>query len=102
MLRCFEDGKNNALQILHHIIIGESKHTISAGCKPLIAAIIVADALFEIVAFAVDFDDELAGVRDEIGDVIAHRALPTKCEPGEPVSFQVAPQQGFRARHRAS
>jgi hypothetical protein len=38
----------------------------------------VAKALFEIVAFAVDLNDELAGVRDEIGDVIADWSLPPK------------------------
>ena len=99
MFRRLKDSEHDAFQILHHIVIGESKHAISAGCKPFIAAIVVANTLFEIVTFTVDFDDELAGVRDEVGDVVAHRTLPTKSEESKPMSFQMAPQQSFGARH---
>src|SRR5438552_3415942 len=60
------------------------------------------DAFFEIVTFAVEFNDELAGVRDEIRDVVAHGALPAKAQPREAICLQVAPQQGFGARHRAA
>jgi len=102
LLRRLKDSERDAFQILHHVIIGESKHAISAGCKPFIAAIVVANTLFELVTFAVDLDDELAGVRDEVGDVVAHRSLSTKSEESKPMSFQMTPQQRFGARHRAS
>jgi hypothetical protein len=78
LLRCLQYRKSNPLQIPHHITIGESQHAIPARRKPLIAPLVVANALFEIVAFAVDLNDELAGVRDEIGDVIADWSLPPK------------------------
>jgi hypothetical protein len=102
LLRRQTNGDYNALEILHDLIVGKPQHAISAGSKPLIASCIVTEAGLEIVTFAIDFDNELAGMRDEIGDVVTHRALSAKAEPGEPVCLQVTPQQGFGASHRAS
>ena len=102
MLRRLKDSERDAFQILHHVIIGESKHAISAGCKPFIAAIVVANTLFEIVTFTIDFDDELARVCDEVGDVVAHWTLSAKSEESKPMSLQMTRQQRFGARHRAS
>jgi hypothetical protein len=102
LLRCLTNGEHNALQILHHIVIGEAEHAISAGRKPCITSFIMANTLFEIVAFAIDLNDEFAGMRDEIRDVVAHRGLSTKPETGKPICLQVAPQQGFGARHFSS
>jgi hypothetical protein len=59
----------------------------------------VAKTGFEIVTFAIDLYDKFAGVRDEVGDVVAHGALSTKSEPGQPICLQMTPQQGFGARH---
>jgi hypothetical protein len=101
LLRRQTDGDHHALKILHHIVIGESQHAISAGRKPLIASAIVAKTRFEIVALAIDFNDELAGMGDEVRNVVAHWALPAKSESSKPMCFQVSPQQGFGARHRA-
>jgi hypothetical protein len=101
LLRCQTNRHHNTLQILHHVVIGEAEHAVPARDKPLIAAIIVADTFFEIVAFAIDLNDELAGVRDEVRDVVTHGALSTKSDPSESICLQVPPQQGFGARHRA-
>jgi hypothetical protein len=102
LLRCLLDGKYDTFQIFHHIIVGKSKNAISAGCKPSVAAIIVTNTLLEIVTFAINLNDKLAGMRNEVRDVIAHGTLSTKSEPSESIRFQVAPQQYFRARHRSS
>jgi len=91
LLRSPADSNHDTFQILHHVIIGKSEHAISAGCKPFIASAIAAETGFEIVALAIDFDDEPAGMRDEVGDVIAHWALPAKAEPSEPICLQVTP-----------
>jgi hypothetical protein len=91
LLRCLTDGDHDALEISHHIIIGEAEHAIPARGKPLIASFIMANTGFEIVTFAIDLYDKFAGVRDEVGDVVAHGALPAKSETGEPVCLQVAP-----------
>jgi hypothetical protein len=48
-------------------------------------------ALNEIVTLAIDFDNELAGVRNEIGDVVTHRGLTTKSKRSKPMRFQMAP-----------
>jgi hypothetical protein len=87
LLRSQTDGDHNAFEILHHIVIGEPKHAISAGREPLIAPAVVAETGFEIVALAIDFNDELAGMRDEIRNVIAHWALPAKSEGSKPMCF---------------
>jgi hypothetical protein len=102
LLRCLTNRDHNSLQILHYIVIGEAEYAISARCKPSIASLVVANTLLEVVAFAIDLNDDLAGVRDEVRDVIAHRALSAKPETGEPICLQVAPQQGFGARHFSS
>jgi hypothetical protein len=93
------DRDHNTFQILHHIVVGEPKHPVSAGCKPCIASFIVANTRFEIVTFAIDLNDKLARVRDEVSDVIAHGALSAKSESCEPACLRMAPQYGFGARH---
>jgi hypothetical protein len=95
------DGENNTFEMLQYIVVGEPEHAVAAGYEPFIASVIVTHALFKIMAFAIDFDNELAGMRDEVGDVISHRALPAKSEPGKSMRFQLTPQQDFGARHRA-
>jgi len=87
LLRSQTDSEHDAFQILHHVIIGESEHSVSARGKPLIAPAVVAEAGFEIVALAVNFNDEPAGMRDEVRNVIAHWALPAKSENGKPMCF---------------
>ena len=91
MLRSLTDGDDDAFQILHHIIVGKPQHAISAGSKPFIASAIIAETGFEIVALAIDLDDKSAGMRNEVRDIIAHWALPSKSEPGEPICLQVTP-----------
>jgi hypothetical protein len=85
LLRSPTNGQHDALQIIHHIVVGEPEHTISTRGKPCIAAIVVANTFFEIMTFAVELNDEFAGVRDKICNVVAHRALSAKPETGEPV-----------------
>jgi hypothetical protein len=95
-------GDHKPLQIFHDVAIGQPKNAISAGSEPFVASVIMAEAGFEIVAFAVDLNDKLAGMGDEVRNVVAHRALPAKAKSSEPICLQVTPQQGFGARHRAS
>ena len=101
MLRCQTNGDHDALQIFHHVVIGEAENAVSAGSEPSVAPLVVADTLLKIMALAIDLNDELASVGDEVGDVIAHRALPAKSQSGETVRFQMPPLQGFGAGHRA-
>jgi hypothetical protein len=84
-------GDHNAFQILHDIVIGKPENVISAGLKPFIASAVMAATGNEIVAFAVDLNDKLAGMRDEVRNVIAHRALPAKAEPSQSICLQVTP-----------
>ena len=91
MLRCPTDSKHDAFQIFHHVIVGESEHAIPARGKPLIAPSVVANTLVEIMTFSIDFDDEFAGVRDEVSNVVTHWALSAKCKSSKPMRFQMAP-----------
>jgi hypothetical protein len=74
------NSQHDAFQILGHVIIGEPEHAISARGKPFIAPTIVAQTLFKVVALAVQLNDEPAGMRDEVSNVITHWALPAKSE----------------------
>jgi hypothetical protein len=91
LLRCLTDGEDNTLEVFQHIIIGKPKNAISARGKPSVAAIVVTNALLEIMTFAINLDNELAGMRSEVRDVVTHRALPTKSKPGESIRLQVTP-----------
>src|ERR1700751_5707776 len=62
----------------------------------------MANALLEITAFTIDFDNELPGMGYEIGNVVAHGALPPEAETFETMGLQMAPGQSLRASHRAS
>ena len=57
----------------------------------MVAPFIVADALFEIVAFAIELNDELAGMGNEIGDVGAHGGLTAKGQARESICLQMTP-----------
>ena len=91
MLRRFENGKNDTLEILHHVVIGEAEDAIAAGGEPFVALGIPPNAGLEIVTFAIDFNDKLAGMCDEVGNVIAHGDLPPKAEAAESIRFEMAP-----------
>ena len=78
MLRGLTYGDHDTFQILHDIVVGEPKNAISAGCEPFVAPVIVAETGFEIVAFAIDLNNKLAGMGDKVRNVVAHRALSTK------------------------
>ena len=101
MLRCFENGKNDTFQIFQYVVIGETQHAITARYEPLVATFIVADTLFEIVAFAIELNDKLAGMGDEIRDVMTHGSLTAKGKTREAIGLEVSPQQGLRASHLA-
>jgi hypothetical protein len=101
LLRCLTNRENNSLQIVQHIIIGKTEHTITLRDEPLAPTFVMPEALFEIVALAIDFNNKLAGMRDEISGV-ADWALPPEASAREAMSFQMPPQQCFRTRHCAS
>ncbi len=102
MLRGQTNSKNDTFKVLHHIIVAEAQYAISAGCKPLIASVVMAKTRFEVVTFAVDLNDQLAGMRDEVCDVVTHGALSAKSHSCKSMCLQTTPQQGFGTRHRAS
>jgi hypothetical protein len=81
----------NTFEVFQHIIVGKTEYTISARDKPSVTSFVMSHALNEIVTLAIDFDNELAGVRNEIGDVVTHRGLTTKSKRSKPMRFQMAP-----------
>jgi hypothetical protein len=85
LVRCQTNRYHDAFQIFHHIVISEPEHAVPTRCKPFIAPPVVLNTGFEIVALAVNLDDELAGMRDKVRDVTTHWALPPKSERGKSV-----------------
>jgi hypothetical protein len=102
LLRCPKDRESHSLQVRHNIVVREPQHPIATRCEPSIALFIVSNALFEIMALTIDLDDELAGMGNKVGNIVAHRRLSTKADAGEPMGLEVAPKQRFGVRHRAS
>lgn len=98
----FSNDKNNSFEILHDLFICESKHAISTRCKPPIAAMVMTNALLEIVAFSIEFNDDLARMGDKVRDVMPHRALSPKSESSKSMRLQLTPKQALGASHRAS
>jgi hypothetical protein len=101
LLRNPTDGDHNVFKILDYVTIRESEHTISTRSKPFIAPAVATDAGFEVVTLAVDLNNNLAGARDEVRNVITHWTLSTKSESCKSMRFQMPPQQGFGARRGA-
>ena len=91
MLRCFDDGKNDTFEIFQHVVIGEAQYAIASRLEPAVTPPVMTNALFEVMAFAIDFDDQLAGMCDEIGDVVSDWSLSTETETGETIGFEMAP-----------
>ena len=58
--------KNNALKILHYVVVGEAQHAIAARLEPSVTHNVVSNALLKIVALAIDLNDEPARVSSEI------------------------------------
>jgi len=81
----------NTFEVFQYIIVGKTEYTISARGKPSVTSFVMPHALEEIVAFAIDFDNELAGVRNEVRDVVTHRGLTAKSKRSKPMRFQMAP-----------
>jgi hypothetical protein len=82
-LRCGQtNGDYNTFQILQYSVIGEPKHAVSARRKPFIAATVMTKTRFKVVAFPVEFNDKLAGMRHKVRDVMSHRGLSAKPESG--------------------
>jgi hypothetical protein len=102
LLRSQTNGDHNAFKILHHIAISEPEHAVSAGRKPLVLSAVITKPGFEIVALAINFNNQLAGMRNEVGYVVAYWGLSPEPERGKSMRFQMAPQQRFSTRHRAS
>ena len=102
MRNCSRDHRHHTLKMLRHVIIREPEDLISLRGEPLIALTVVTKALGEIVALAIDLNNELARMSNEVGNVVADWALPPKPEGGKAMGFQVTPQQGLGTCHRPS
>jgi hypothetical protein len=81
----------NTFEVFQHIVVSKTEYTISARGKPSVTSFIMPHALNKIVALAIDFDNELAGVRNEVCSVVTHRGLTAKSKRSKPMRFQMAP-----------
>jgi hypothetical protein len=53
------------------------------------------------VTLTIDLDNKLAGMRDQICDVVAHWRLAAEAEAGKAMRFKVTPKKSLGASHRA-
>ncbi|OAF12232.1 hypothetical protein AYJ54_07015 [Bradyrhizobium centrolobii] len=91
MLRCLKDGEDHTLQVFQNVFVGKAQHAIAAGGEPLVAPFVMAKTIREIMTFAVDLDHDLAGMSDEIRNVVAHRSLSAKAETGQAMCLEMTP-----------
>ena len=89
----------HAIQISHHLIIGEAHYSVSIGSLHLTIA---NDITGEIVGIAINFDDQAFGWAEEIDNPIADHSLPPELESTEPTVAQLHPQSAFWFRHVAA
>jgi hypothetical protein len=99
-LRSLADDRHDTFQILHHFIIGESKHRKSLRYKPGVAPSIECLARVEVVCLAIQFDHDPRPVTEEISDVVADRHLAPNAKIIDAVCLQITPEQRLGARHR--
>jgi hypothetical protein len=67
------DRGNDAVDIVHHVAIGEAQHMIALGFEQTSAPGVVLFAGRMVIA--IGFDDQLRAVRAEVGIVVAERDL---------------------------
>lgn len=98
-MRGFGNRRNDAVQILQNVAVDETQDSVTTTGEPRIAPCIGLLARFKIVTFAIQFDDNLRGMRNEIGNVSAHRRLPAKSKASETMRFELTPKQSLGASH---
>jgi hypothetical protein len=76
-------------------VIVESKHAKAFCCEKSIAPLVARFmSVFKVLA-AIDLDDELRGVRDEIDDVGTDGCLTTEARAFEPMRAKPIPHDAF-------
>ncbi len=70
-LRCLPNDLNNAIQITHDVLVGESQYSESLRPEPSITSCVSLLANHEIVRLSIELDDEPSRMTDEIGHVLA-------------------------------
>src|SRR5207248_10146205 len=85
-----------------HLFVGEPEDHVSTRRKPSIAHRVMVLSRVEVVRASIKLYDDACSVAHEVNHISAHRLLSAKREAIEAMSLEMAPQQHFRARHRAA
>ncbi len=93
-----ENRFHDAVDIVVHITVGDAQGFVAARGKPGIAG----GVFFRGVRVAVDLNDEVHPVADEIGEVWAERRLTAEMVGFEQWAAQVPPDRLFRRGHVAA
>ena len=89
-------------EIRPNIVVRVSQHTIALRFEPRVTPLVARLSRLKIVALAVNLDNELRRVADEVGDVGPHGNLTAKAQAVNMMRLEIAPQQSFGARHCAA
>src|SRR5690349_15538341 len=92
LLRCVNNRERHSLQILQNIVVREPQYAIASRRKPSITFFVMTNAILEIMTLTIDFDHELAGMGNEICDVVTHRALPPEAQASQTMGLQMTPE----------
>jgi hypothetical protein len=90
-LGSLSDDRHDAFQILHHVIIGESKYRKSLRRKPSVTSLIEPLTRLKVVSRPVELNHNPRRVTDKIRDVVSDRDLATDAETIDSMCLQVAP-----------
>ena len=93
-LQGFQDGAQHLVDVVHHLAIEETQHTISLLLEEG-GAIGVVCLLIQVLA-AIHFDDEFFARLAKIYDVRTNSMLPAEADTYQPVGAQISPQFALR------
>jgi hypothetical protein len=97
-LQCRRNCLEHTIPVCHHVVIIEAQDTKTLVSEITVAACVALLLVRLKMLTAVQFDNQLCLMAEEINDVGAHRRLPSEACATEPVSAQRGPQPTLRLR----
>jgi hypothetical protein len=94
----FDDQRNDAVQVFHHIGRGNPQDSISARVQVLIAPLVTCRSPSEAMAPAIHFNDQCPIADEEVRHIWPDRMLPPNFE-SQFAAAKLIPQKNFGRTH---
>jgi hypothetical protein len=93
-----EDRIEHALEILEDLNIPEPQDAVALTGKPSVTQLVCGSIRSKAVLLTIEFDDQTRSMTHEIGDIPAHRDLPSHVQRLKAMGFQRVPKLALGRR----